>query len=154
MKSKVGRKGRYETWVAPKLSLIKMWLNEGATEQQVANKIGIAYSTWNKYKQEHQELLDVCNQPREKAIADLKGALFKKAMGFEYEEKKQYIKRDEDGNEYTYTEITIKQSLPDTTAIFGALNILDENYVKDKANYKLRKLELELKQKQIEKEDW
>ena len=64
---------------------------------------------------------------------------------FEYQEKKQYIKKDENGEAVTYTEISTKYQPPSETAIFGALNRFDPNYKKDKAYYELKKQELELK---------
>ena len=147
-----GRKGRYETWVKPRFHDIKKWLDEGATEKQVANKLNIKYSTWNKYKTEHEEFKALCNSPREKLIADLKGALVKKALGFTYEEKKQVMREDsESGKSVLVTEIYTKYQPPDTVAIFGALNEYDKNYIKDRANYDLKKQELALREKIADK---
>lgn len=153
-RKKVGRKSLYESHIKPYLDKIDTWLNEGASEKQVANNLGIGYSTWNKYKLEFQELADVCNKPRAALVDGLRSALVKKAMGFTYEEKKTYIKRDSEGNEYKYTEITTKQSLPDTTAIFGALNIYDPDYVKDRKQHELKQQELELKRLHAERDSW
>lgn len=153
-RKKVGRKNLYSTHIQPYLSYIDTQLNNGASEKQIAETLGIAYSTWNKYKVEFQELNDLCSKPRAKLVDNLRSALVKKALGFSYEEKKVYKKKDSEGKEYTYTEITTKQSLPDTTAIFGALNLYDEDYVKDKKAYDLKKEELELKKLLADKDNW
>ena len=85
----------------------------------------------------------------------MRSALLKKAMGFTYEETKKYKKIDTDGNEYTYIEISEKQSLPDVAAINLALKNYDkDNWSNDPASLDLKKKELELKQLQFEKEDW
>jgi hypothetical protein len=153
-RKKVGRKSRYESHIKPYLDYIDKALNDGASEKQVAENLNIAYSTWNKYKLEYQELYDLCAKPRAKLIDNLRSVLVKKAMGFTYEEKKIYKKRDNEGKEHTYEEITIKQALPDTTAIFGALNLYDPDYVRDKKAYELKKEELEIKKENANKDNW
>lgn len=150
--AKRGRKGKYETHVQPYLDKIKKWLEQGCTEKEVANNLGIAYSSFNEYKVQFSELMETIKSVnRAPLIEDLKGALVKKAMGFEYKEKKEYIREDpETGKKTKYVEITTRYAQPDTTAIFGALNIYDDEYIKDKKNYELKKEELELRKKLAE----
>ena len=149
-KKKAGRKGKYETHIKPFFDKIDKLLNDGASEKQVAEALGVSYPAWNKYKQEYTELRELCNKPRTKLIEELRSALVKRALGFTYEEKKQYITEDEDGKKKKHTEITTKQALPDTTAIFGALNIYDPEYVKDKKAHELKEQELELRREMAE----
>ena len=153
MTKKVGRKSKYQV-IKYNFEYIDKQLNNGASEKQVAEALGIAYSTWNKYKDEYKEFKALCNKSRVNLVENLRSALVKKAIGFTYEEKKTYIKRDSEGNEYKYTEVTTKQSLPDTTAIFGALNIYDEDYVKDRKAHELREREVKLKEAEAEKNNW
>lgn len=142
-----GRPCKYETHVKPHLEQIKKWAEQGATEKQIAKELGIAYSTFCDYKNKYSELSETIKEKDMKPLVEeLRGALVKRAIGFEYKEKKEYIKTDPDtGKPTKYIEITTKQSLPDTTAIFGALNIYDPNYVRDRANHELRKEDLELR---------
>lgn len=149
-----GRNGKYETHIKPFFEKIDKMLNEGASEKQVAESLGISYGSFNNYKRDYPELKELCSKPRTKLIEDLRSALVKKALGFSYEEKKQYITEDEDGKKRKHTEITTKQSLPDTTAIFGALNIYDPEYVKDKKQHELKQQELELRKMIAETKDW
>ena len=152
--AKVGRKDKYFKQVKPYLEQIDTWLNQGATEKQIADALRVAYSSWGTYKTKYKELKDLCDKPRVGLILDLRGALVKSALGYTYEEKKTYIKKDEDGKESRYTEITQKYSQPSTTAIFGALNIYDPEYVKDKKNYELKREELELKKELAKEQLW
>lgn len=152
--SNAGRKSKYHKQVQPFLKEIDRWLNDGATEKQVADALNIAYSSWSNYKNQFQELKDLCDKPRVGLILNLRGALVKEALGYTYEEKKTYIKKDDEGNESRYTEITQKYARPVTNAIFGALNIYDPEYVKDKKNYDLKKEELELKKELAKEELW
>lgn len=149
-----GRKGKYDTHVKPFFERIDKMLNEGASEKQVAEALGISYAAWNNYKVQFKEFGELCGKPRTKLVDDLRSALVKRALGFAYEEKKQYITEDESGNKKKHTEITTKQALPDTTAIFGALNIYDPEYVKDKKAFELKQQELELRKMSAEFKDW
>ena len=45
--AKVGRKDKYESIIKPHLKDINEWLNDGASEKNIAKKLGIEYSTWN-----------------------------------------------------------------------------------------------------------
>lgn len=152
--ARVGRKDKYETFVKPRFKEIEKKLNEGATERNLAKYIGISYSTWNKYKVDHVEFRELCQKQRVTLIEDLRSALVKKALGFTYEEKKQYITEDDKGKKRKHTEITTKYSAPDTTAIFGALNIYDETYVKDKKAHELKEQELELRKQMLDDKNW
>lgn len=154
MAEKRGRKGLYETHIKPYFEQIDKMLNDGASEEQVANALGVSYSSFNNYKKQHKELDDLCKKPRVNLVEDLRSALVKRALGFKYEEKRQYITRDADGNERKHTEIITKEALPDTTAIFGALNLYDDTYVKDKKAHELKEQELELRKMQLELKDW
>lgn len=156
MGEKLGRKGMYVTHVEPHFAKIEKLLNQGATEKQVAESLGVSYASWCNYKRDYKALRELCEKPRTELVDDLKGALVKRALGFTYEEKKAYKRRGDDGSEYTYVETQTKQALPDVTAIFGALKIYD----KDKLDYdiqaqsiELKRMEFELK-KEIAKDEW
>lgn len=157
----VGRKSKYETHVKPYFEQIDKWLNGGASEEQCAVNLGISYASWNNYKNRYDEFKALCEKPRQTLVDDLRSALVKKALGFTYEEKEQYIKQEVDpdtkrpiGKPIMHTRIVTKQALPDTTAIFGALNLYDEEYCKDKKQYDLKRQELELRKMQAEAEKW
>lgn len=153
-KKKVGRKSLYETHIQPYLEYIDKQLNNGASEKQIAETLGIAYPTWNKYKREYEELNELCSKPRVKLVEQLRSALVKKALGFTYKEEKVYTAYDDKGNEIVRKETTYKESLPETTAIFGALNLYDDEYVKDKKAHELKEREVKLKEQQAEKDNW
>lgn len=142
-----GRPSKYETHIRPYLEQIKKWGEQGATEKQMAKQLGIAYSTFCDYKNKYSELSEtIKGKDMRQLVEELRGALVKKALGFEYKEKKEYVKTDPETNIATkYIEVTTKTALPDTTAIFGALNIYDSEYVKDKASYELHKKDFELR---------
>lgn len=152
---KRGRKNKYETHVKPNLDCIKKRIGEGATEEMVCNELGIGVSTFNVYKKEFQELQEVLKKGRQDIVSELRGSLIKRALGFDYEEKKSYTKTDENGNVTSYVEVTVKHAVPDVGALNLALKNYDaENWANDPQNLKLKREELELKKKQAENNEW
>lgn len=151
-----GRKSVYDTKIKPRFKDIERWLKGGATERQVANALGVAYSTFNKYKAEVVEFSELLKTiDRSEIVCDLRSALLKKAMGFTYEEKKQYVTEDADGHRKKHTEIYTKQALPDVAAINLALKNYDkENWANDPAMLELKKQELELRREAMENNQW
>lgn len=142
----MARPNKYETHVKPYLNDIKSALERGVEEKAIYEKLGLGSSAWCDYKNKYAEFAEVFKKKDvSELLSRLDSALMKCAEGYEYQEKKQYIKKDEDGERVTYTEVTTKHQPPNPTAIFGAYNRFDPDYVKDKAYFELRRQELELK---------
>ena len=170
--AKRGRKGKYETDVKPYFSQIKEWLKNGATERQVAQNLSIGYSTFNRYKGENEELKELIKKSRQSVVTMLRGALIKRALGFDYQETKtvkEQVDLPEDIREFLIsngftqeqieksqlvkTEIANKFALPDVAALNLALKNYDkENWANDPQMLEIRKQELEIRKKQ--NEEW
>lgn len=54
-KRKRGKPRKYDEYVKPYLTLISEWCRT-MTERQIAEKLGIAFSTFNQYKLDYSEL--------------------------------------------------------------------------------------------------
>lgn len=142
----MARPSKYEREIKPHLADIKKAVEAGATIEEIAKAYGIAPSTIYKYKKEIKEFSEAFAQAREKVIIDIKAALLKKALGYEYQEKKQYIKKDENGENVTCTEITTRHQPPSETAGAMLLRNYDNSWLdKDAISTALKKQELELK---------
>lgn len=126
-KQKAGRTNKYDTHVAPKLELIAHWCKQGATEEEICKKLDVGVSTFNKYKKEHPELKDVLFLGKQDADDKVEAALFKKALGYDYEERK--VKQTDDGTEVT---VTTKHIPPDSTAMIFWLKNRRPNDWKDR----------------------
>ena len=152
---KRGRKSAFETSIKPRFSDILEWLQNGATERQIAENLGVSMSTWCKYKAENTEFAEFIKNGRKSLVIKLRVTLVKKALGFKYTETKRYTKQDLDGNVFRYIEETEKYAQPDT----AALNLCLKNYDPDdwanapQANA-LKREELELKKKMYEDGKW
>lgn len=150
-----GRKSAYDTTIKPRFSEIREWLENGATDRQIAENLGISMSTYCKYKAEYDEFSEFLKKGRQPLVLKLRGALVKKALGFSYKEKKVYKRKDEHGTETTYIEETTKQALPDVAALNLCLKNYDpDNWANDPQAMRLKEQELELKKQQAEKDNW
>lgn len=153
--AKAGAKSKYETHVKPHFEKIKEMLNGGASESQVAEALGISYSSFNNYKVQYEELAELCRQPRAKLVEDLRSALIKKALGMKIERKKTYIRKDADGRESKYTEIMVDEIPPDVAAINLALKNYDrDNWSNDPQALELKRQELQLRKELAEFKEW
>ena len=171
--AKTGRKNKYETHVKPFLDKVEKWCNT-MTEQQIAKKLGVGYSTFFEYKREFPELAETIKKGRIDLVSDLRSTLIKRAKGFTFTETKtvkEYIeinKKMRDcliANGYTDDEIsqthlirsesTLKYALPDVAALNLALKNYDkDNWANDPQTLDIKKQELKLKEKQIENTIW
>ena len=147
-KNKGGRPSKYETDVKPRFPEIAEWLKIGATDKEIAENLGLNKSTFCEYKKQFKELNELIKNSRKKAIQDIKAALFKRAIGFSYEEK---TITDSEKNGFT-TQTVTKYALPDPACAMILLKHWDREggWTNDPATLALKKEELEIKKKQAE----
>lgn len=140
--AKRGRKCKYDEYVKPMLQQIESWARSGATEDEICTALGIAKSTFYEYKNKYSELSNALRAGRQCVVLDIKAALLKKAMGFEYEEKRGVKK----GGELVTTEVYKRYSPPDPTAATMLLRNYDPEWRdKDTATTDFKRQELEIK---------
>ena len=82
---KIGRPTKYETHVEPYMDEIHD-MARTMSEKQMAYTLGISYSTWKRYKKEFPALLDTLKKGRYALVQELRSALIKRAVGYEYTE--------------------------------------------------------------------
>lgn len=152
--AKRGRKSVYDTKIKPRFDDILYWLRHGATEKQIYENLDIDKVTFYKYKKEKIEFFNLLKKGQESLVEQLRGALIKKALGFEYKEIKRFTKIEK-GKQVQTIEETTKQSLPDVAAANLLLKNYDkENWSNDPRNDDIKREELELKKKLFDKENW
>lgn len=86
--AKRGCKSKWESHVKGRLLTIKMWRQNGVIEKDVCKNLGISHDSLARYKRRHPELCEVLKISKEDATAKVVDALFKRAIGYEYEEKR------------------------------------------------------------------
>lgn len=148
--AKRGRKGKYQTHIAPHLTEI-LELCKTLTEQQIAEHFGVGYSTFMEYKKQYPELQETLIKGRKNLVADLRSKLIEKAMGYEYTETETTIENGVVTKEVTKN----KKASPDVAALNLLLKNYDkENWANDPQSLAIRKQELALRERQIENSEW
>lgn len=149
----MGRKSRYESHVKPRLEEIRIWY-QLLNESQIAKRLGVSQTTFQKYKAEHAELREALKIGREELIENLKMTLKKKAQGFTYEETKTVI-RQENGKEVKVIERYKRYAQPDTGSIHLLLKNLDENWHNDDTpTLKLKREQIEIQKQKADSDFW
>lgn len=137
-----GRKSKFDSHVRPYLKQIAEWKKSGATDEEIAVALDIAVSTFSDYKNKYSELSDALRAGKKAVVLNVKAALYKKAIGFEYEEMRG-VKKD---GKIVSTEVFKRYSPPDTTAAAMLLRNYDEEWRdKDSIQTDFKKQEIEIK---------
>lgn len=141
-----GRKSKYETDVLPYIDDIKKAVQAGATLEEVAEGLGIAKSTLCRYKNEKAELKDAFARGRAAVVFEIKAALLKKALGYEYTEKKTIVKPSTGGIPFiTGIEEFQRHQPPSETAAAMLLRNYDKEWLdRDSISTDLKQQKLEL----------
>ena len=102
-------KGKYHDWLMPEgLLKVEGWARDGLTEDQIAENMGIGYSTLQAWKVKYQDIQDALKKGKEVVDRQVENALLKRALGYNYHEI-----TTEYGIE---TKRVTKEVVPDTTA--------------------------------------
>ena len=145
-----GRPCKYDTNVKPYLDDVKEY-STYRTEEQIARVLGVSQSAWCEYKKKYQELNEARKKGRAELVKQLRSTLIQKAKGFKYEEKKIIKEKGKVVREEVYQ----RSALPDVAALNLLLKNYDpDNWANDPQMIRIREKELELREKQIENNDW
>lgn len=129
--------------VEARLDLVEKWARDGLSNKQIATNLGISKSVLYLYQKAHSDFLDSIKRGREPFLAEVENALVKRALGFQYEESKKYIK-ETDCEVTCYIEKTEKYLPPSV----GACSILLKN--KDRGNWSDNPVQADLDRERME----
>lgn len=117
--------------------VILSMLRKGATDGQISLYLNISEVTYYKIKGEYVVFAELIKEGRHKSVAMVENALFKRATGYEFEEKTTEVKINADGvGTTTYIKKTNKHIAPDMGAMaFYLKNRASEDW-KDKQDHK------------------
>lgn len=153
--AKRGRPNAFLEKIEPRKDEIVAWVKAGATNAEVAEALGVSYSTFMEHCAKNPDFSDSLKQARLSGVPEVKLALFKRAVGFEYTEVKTSMKKDDDGEIRQYVEKIKRYALPDVGAIQTYLrNNTSDFRDKAKLDYDFKKDELELRKLIAERENF
>lgn len=124
----MGRKSKYDEYVAPHLDEIRKWVEAGATDDEIAKSLNIGTSTLITYKKKYPAFQQAFARGREKVVIEIKAALLKKALGFEYEEEKRVGRKDKNGENIILVEKYRRYCPPSETAAGMLLRNYDKEW--------------------------
>lgn len=147
-----GFHGKWDDYVQPLLPKIKEWASQGATDYEICAAIGIALSTFYEYKKKYPELTEALRDGRQKVVLEIRGALLKKALGFNFTEKRGIRKNN---GETQSVEVFDRYCPPDPVAAGMLLRNYDKQWLdKDKTTSDMKAQELELKKAMAAATNW
>lgn len=147
-------KPAYETNVEPYLDQIPEWYKT-MTVRQIAAKLGVSKTTLYKYAQQHPELQTALDGGKDGLVDDLKNAIKRRALGYDYEET-TVRESDSEKNGYEIITTTVKKHMPpDLGSIHLLLKNLDpEWHDADQTTIRLKEKELDIKERKVEAAEW
>lgn len=110
-------KSRYETHVAPYLDRIKIWVAKGATIKEIARKLNTTEKSLYAWKHDHSELRDALEAPRGDVDTSVECALYKRCIGYDYEEVTRWQTIGRGGELIWLEKRTTKHLPPDPSSI-------------------------------------
>lgn len=154
----MAEKGRPNAWterIEPRKDEIVAWARAGATNKEIAEALGVSYSTFCNHLSKNKDFSDSVKDARLSGVPAVKLALMKRALGFEYEEVKTSIRKDDDGEVKQFIEKIKKYCPPDVGACQTFLRNNTEDF-RDRAklDYDFKTMEIELKKLQIESQNF
>lgn len=151
-------RGRPNAWtekIEPRKDEIVTWAKAGATNAEIAEALGVGYSTFMDHLNKNPDFSDSLKRARLTGVPEVKLALYKRAVGFTQTETKKSVRKDKDGEKKTFIEEVEKYYPPDVGAIQTFLRNNTENFRdKSKFDYDFKEMELELKKTTIENQNF
>ncbi|NTW34547.1 MAG: transposase [Syntrophobacteraceae bacterium] len=115
--------------------LVEMYLRQGMTEAQAAQRLGVSKSTFEQYKVQYSDFLDAIKKGKAPVDYEVENALLKRALGYTFTETKEVKERHDGGLEVVKERTeTTKEVAPDVTAqIFWLKNRRPDRWRDSKA---------------------
>lgn len=97
---------------------IAAWARDGLTKEQIANNCGVGIQTLLSWEKKYKEIAEALKKGRESADITVENALFKSAVGYDYEETttERKINPRTGEPEMVVTKVVRKHVQPNNTA--------------------------------------
>lgn len=112
------KRGPKEPMTARRKAKAMKLAKKGCTDKEIFEAIGISSSKWYDYNKKNKDFSEAIKEARETPIEEVEAALFKKAVGYEFEEVEMQGKQEADGSVTTKQVKKVKKHVAaDTGAI-------------------------------------
>lgn len=130
-------KSKVEKWLTPEgLTLLGGWARDGLTDKQIAHNMKINPDTLYTYIKKYPEISESLKKNKEIADYEVENALYKRALGYSYDEVTREKVRDvlTGAYEMVETKRVTKEVQPDVGAIMAWLKNRRPDKWRDKPN--------------------
>ena len=80
-------KGKFQEWLTPDgLIKIQGWARDGLIKEQIAQNMGIGRQTLYEWETKYKDIADAVKKGKEVVDREVENALYKSALGYDYEE--------------------------------------------------------------------
>ncbi len=108
---------KYAEWLTEEGQMkLEAWARDGLTDEQIAHNMGCNVRTLYVWKKEYPQIEQALKTGKEVVDIQVENALFKRAIGYDYEEVKTIIETLPGGEKRQRAERTRKHVPGDTTA--------------------------------------
>lgn len=108
--NKGGARGKYVEWLTKEgLLKIEGWARDGLTDEQIAHNMGISRSTLNEWKKKYSDISDTLKRGKEVTDIMVENSLLKRALGYEYKERKYAQVEMSEEEHYLKQQIAVNQ---------------------------------------------
>lgn len=110
-------KPRYTEWLTQEGQMkLEAWARDGLTDEQISHNMGCNIRTFYVWKKNHPQIDAALRTGKDVVDIQVENALFKRAIGYDYEEVKTVIETMPDGEKRQRAERTRKHVAGDVTA--------------------------------------
>jgi hypothetical protein len=103
---------KYKTHVKDRIETIRAWKRMGLTDKEICENLGVGVSNFSKYKGKHKELKGALKTGKDDADAQVESALFRRAIGYEYDEVSETVEKNSKGKLVLVSRKIVKKFLP------------------------------------------
>lgn len=127
-------------WITEEgLAIIEGWAREGLTNEEIASNIGIGIRTLYDWRKKYPQLAHSLKTEKKKADTIVENALYKRCIGYDYEETRKRVRVVRKGSVVVETqseEYTVTRHVPpDPTSIAIWLNNRKPKQWRQKRDY-------------------
>ena len=109
-KNKGGARGKYLEWLTPEgLLKIEGWAMDGLTNEQIAHNIGVNPDTLYNWKKKYTEISESLKRGKEVVDRQVENAMLKRALGYEYSERKYAQVEMSEEEHYALKKVTVNR---------------------------------------------
>lgn len=108
---------KYNSHVKDRIPTIIAWKRKGLTDEEIAENLGIGTTAMKTYKKKYAAMASALKSGKSDADAQVENALFKRAIGYEFDSAEQVEVTDEDGTSIVRKKTWITHIKPDVAAM-------------------------------------